>query len=120
MEVAGPLVPATLAVGPRHGAAPGQNQGGDQPTLGGLSHRLGGGRPQPRAARLGAYFRDGDAARKVAQIDGYVHERLAIFASIKHGRHGRNYHRFTWGWFTSLGVYLLSRRVRHGAAHALR
>jgi RNA-directed DNA polymerase len=68
----------------------------------------------------GAYFRDGNSARKFAQIDGYVHERLAIFASIKHGRHGRNYHRFTWGWFTSLGVYLLSGRVRHGAAHALR
>jgi RNA-directed DNA polymerase len=68
----------------------------------------------------GAYFRDGNSARKFAQIDGYVHERLAIFASIKHGRHGRNYHRFTWGWFISLGVYLLSGRVRHGAAHALR
>jgi hypothetical protein len=49
-----------------------------------------------------------------------VHERLAIFASIKHGRHGRNYHRFTWGWFTGLGVYLLSGRVRNGAAPALR
>jgi RNA-directed DNA polymerase len=45
----------------------------------------------------GAYFRYGNSARKFAQIDGYVHERLAIFASIKHGRHGRNYHRFTWG-----------------------
>jgi RNA-directed DNA polymerase len=52
----------------------------------------------------GAYFRYGNSARKFAQIDGYVHERLAIFAGIKHGRHGRNYHRCTWGWFTSLGV----------------
>jgi RNA-directed DNA polymerase len=52
----------------------------------------------------GAYFRSGNSARKFAQIDGYVHERLAIFASIKHGRHGRNYHRFTWGWFTGLRV----------------
>jgi hypothetical protein len=68
----------------------------------------------------GAYFRYGNSARKFAQIDGYVHERLAIFASIKHGLHGRNYHRFTWGWFTSLGIYLLSGRVRSGAAHALR
>src|SRR4029453_779407 len=35
----------------------------------------------------GAYSRDGTSARKFAQIDGYVPERLAIFASIKHGRH---------------------------------
>jgi hypothetical protein len=49
-----------------------------------------------------------------------VHERLAIFASSKQGLHGRNQHRFTWVWFTSLGVYLLSGRVRSGAAHALR
>ena len=68
----------------------------------------------------GAYFRHGNSARKFAHIDAYVHERLAIFASIKHGLHGRNQHRFTWVWFTSLGVYLLSGRVRSGAAHALR
>jgi hypothetical protein len=67
-----------------------------------------------------AYCRHGNSARKFAHVDAYVHERLAIFASIKHGCHGRNHHRFTWGWFTSLGVYLLSGRVRHGAAHALR
>jgi hypothetical protein len=62
----------------------------------------------------------GNSARKFAHIDAYVHERLAIFASIKHGLHGRNQHRFNWVWFTSLGVYLLSGRVRSGAAHALR
>jgi RNA-directed DNA polymerase len=66
----------------------------------------------------GAYFRYGNSARKFAHVDAYVHERLAIFASIKHGLHGRNYHRFDWGWFTGLGVYLLSGRVRGGAAHA--
>jgi len=77
-------------------------------------------RSDPPPRQLPTRLRYGNSARKFAQIDGYVHERLAIFASIKHGRHGRNYHRFTWGWFTSLGVYLLSGRVRHGAAHALR
>jgi RNA-directed DNA polymerase len=51
----------------------------------------------------GAYFRHGNSARKFAMIDSYVHERLAIFASIKHGLHGRNQHRFNWVWFTSLG-----------------
>jgi RNA-directed DNA polymerase len=70
----------------------------------------------------GAYFRHGNSARKFAMIDSYVHERLAIFASIKHGlRYHRNWsHRFTWAWLRELGVYRLSGRVRSGAAHALR
>jgi RNA-directed DNA polymerase len=70
----------------------------------------------------GAYFRHGNSARKFADIDSYVHERLAIFASIKHGlRYHRNWtRRFTWAWRQGLGVYLLSGRVRSGAAHALR
>jgi hypothetical protein len=69
----------------------------------------------------GGYFRHGNSARKFAQIDSYVHERLAIFASVKHGLHGRNWQRrFTWAWLKALGVYRLSGRVRSGAAHALR
>jgi hypothetical protein len=70
----------------------------------------------------GAYFRHGNSARKFADIDAYVHERLAIFASIKHGlRYHRNWtRRFTWAWLRGLGVYRLSGRVRSGAAHALR
>jgi RNA-directed DNA polymerase len=70
----------------------------------------------------GAYFRHGNSARKFADIDSYVHERLAIFASIKHGlRYHRNWtRRFTWAWLRGLGVYRLSGRVRSGAAHALR
>jgi RNA-directed DNA polymerase len=70
----------------------------------------------------GAYFRHGNSARKFAMIDSYVHERLAIFASTKHGlRYHRNWsHRFTWAWVRDLGVYRLSGRVRNGAAHALR
>jgi hypothetical protein len=69
----------------------------------------------------GAYFRYGNSARKFAQIDNYVHERLAIFASIKHGRHGRNWQRhYTWAWASRLGTYRLSRTTRNGTAHALR
>jgi RNA-directed DNA polymerase len=69
----------------------------------------------------GAYFRYGNSARKFAQIDSYVHERLAIFASIKHGRHGRNWQRhYTWAWASRLGTYRLSRTTRNGTAHALR
>jgi group II intron reverse transcriptase/maturase len=70
----------------------------------------------------GAYFRYGNSARKFADIDSYVHERLAIFASTKHGlRYHRNWtRRFTGAWLRGLGVYQLSGRVRSGAAHALR
>jgi len=69
----------------------------------------------------GGYFRHGNSARKFAQIDSYVHQRLAIFASVKHGLHGRNWQRrFTWAWLKALGVHRLSGRVRGGAAHALR
>jgi RNA-directed DNA polymerase len=63
----------------------------------------------------GGYFRHGNSARKFAQIDSYVHQRLAIFASVKHGLHGRNWQRrFTWAWLKALGVYRLSGRVRSG------
>jgi hypothetical protein len=31
------------------------------------------------------YFRNGNSGRKFNAVDGYVHERLAIFASRKHG-----------------------------------
>ena len=70
----------------------------------------------------GAYFRYGNSARKFADVDSYVHERLAIFASVKHGlRYHRNWtRRFTWAWLRGLGVYRLSGRVGSGAAHALR
>jgi hypothetical protein len=69
----------------------------------------------------GAYFRYGNSGRKFAQLDSYVQERLAIFASIKHGRHGRNWqHHYTWAWASRLGIYRLSGRTRPGAAHALR
>ena len=69
----------------------------------------------------GAYFRYGNSARRFAQLDSYVRERLAIFASIKHGRHGRNWQRhYTWAWYSRLGIYRLSGRTRDRAAHALR
>jgi hypothetical protein len=54
-------------------------------------------------------------------VNSYVHERLAILASIKDGRSGRNWAtRFTYEWFTNLGVYRLTGTVRHGTAHAQR
>ena len=68
-----------------------------------------------------AYFRHGNSARKFDAIDRYVHERLAIWASSKHGRHGRNWQsRYTAAWLARLGVYRLSGKVRYATAHASR
>jgi group II intron reverse transcriptase/maturase len=66
----------------------------------------------------GAYFRNGTSSRKFAMIDGYVHERLAIFDSAKHARTGRNWRRHDNAWLEQLGVYRLSRAMATVKAHA--
>jgi hypothetical protein len=67
----------------------------------------------------GAYFRYGNSSRKFNSIDGYVHERLAMLASVKHGLPGRNWTtRFTYEWLTRLGIYRLTGTVRYWAANA--
>ena len=69
----------------------------------------------------GNYFRRGNSARKFDRIESYVHERLAILASTKHGRSGRNWaSRYNGDWFRRLGVYRLNGTVRYGTAHASR
>jgi RNA-directed DNA polymerase len=67
------------------------------------------------------YFRWGNSAKKFAQVDRYVHQRLAIWMSKKHKlRHKRNWRRFDWEWHRSVGVYQLAGRARPHPAHALR
>lgn len=67
----------------------------------------------------GNYFRWGNSARKFHLIDGYVHQRLAIFMSTKHGlRRRRNWARFDREWVHSVGVYQLTGTVRSRPAHA--
>jgi RNA-directed DNA polymerase len=67
------------------------------------------------------YFRHGNSGRKFNAVDGYVHERLAIFASRKHGRRGRNWTtRYTGRWLERLGVYRLTGNVHWATAHANR
>ena len=68
-----------------------------------------------------ASFRHGNSSQKFGAVNGYVNERMAIFASKKHGLHGRNWAtRFNHGWCTSLGVYRLTGTVHKGSAHARR
>jgi RNA-directed DNA polymerase len=69
----------------------------------------------------GNYFRYGNSARKFAQIDGYVNERLAILASAKHGLQGRNWvTRFNYEWANQLGTYRLTGTVKPTLAYASR
>ena len=56
-----------------------------------------------------AYFHVGNSSRAFAQIDSYVHERLALFASKRAGRAGRGWTtRYPWAWSRKLGVFRLS------------
>jgi group II intron reverse transcriptase/maturase len=69
----------------------------------------------------GNYFRHGNSARKFAQIDSYVHERLAILACNKHQLSGRKWlDRYNGAWLRRLGVYALQGSVRYGSANASR
>ncbi len=71
--------------------------------------------------QLSTLLRNGNSGRKLNAVDGYVHERLAIFASRKHRLRGRNWTtRFTYGWITRLGVYRLTGNVHRATAHASR
>lgn len=68
------------------------------------------------------YFRRGNSARKFADVDTYVHERLMIWMSHKHGlQRRRNWSRFDHEWLHSIGVYRLERvKPLPRPAHALR
>ena len=69
----------------------------------------------------GNYFRYGNSARKFSLVDSYVHERLAILASAKHGLKGRNWvTRFNYEWCTKIGVYRLTGTVKPTTAYASR
>ena len=69
----------------------------------------------------GNYFRYGNSARKFAQLDGYVNERLAILASAKHGLKNRNWTtRFTYEWVDQLGIYRLNGTVKPTLVYASR
>jgi group II intron reverse transcriptase/maturase len=69
----------------------------------------------------GNYFRYGNSSQKFSKIDSYVHERLAILASAKHGLKGRNWvSRFNYEWCTKIGVYRLTGTVEPTTAYASR
>lgn len=60
------------------------------------------------------YFCGGNSSRKFAEVDRYVHERLALFDSKKRQRRGRRWGEVhTHDWRVRLGVYRLSGRIRY-------
>lgn len=62
----------------------------------------------------GNYFRWGNSGKKFAQIDSYVHERLALFDSKKRQHSGRWWARHPRSWSRDLGVYQLTGTIRYG------
>lgn len=55
------------------------------------------------------YFRHGNSGRAFAQIDSYVHERLALFASKRRTQRGRGWkRRYPLAWLRERGVFCLS------------
>ncbi len=69
----------------------------------------------------GNYFRYGNSGQKFDHIDAYVNERLALLASAKHGRTGRNWvTRYNHTWANQLGIYRLGGKVTRWSAHASR
>ena len=106
------VVPAALAFGSGDEQHPGKDQTPNGPPLRRDADRDRGGTPEPRPAGLGQLFRHGNSARKFAQIDGYVHERLAILACNKHGLSARKWvSRFNGHWLARLGVHTLKGTI---------
>jgi RNA-directed DNA polymerase len=61
----------------------------------------------------GQYFGAGNSAKKLFQVDTYVHERLALFDSKRRQKSGRRWEVHTRAWFRGLGVYQLNGTVRY-------
>jgi hypothetical protein len=59
------------------------------------------GRSEPSAARLAAYFRVGNSARKFMDVDHYLRERLAKFLAKKAGHGGHQRKRYMWAFSPS-------------------
>ena len=73
------------------------------------------------ARQLLTLLRLGNSSRAFAQIDSYVHERLALFASKRHGRIGCGWTtRYPLAWLRKLGVFRLSGCCVGYTLHATR
>jgi len=67
----------------------------------------------------GTYFGRGNSTRAFAQIDRYVHERLALLVSKRHQQVGRGWRtRYPASWLRTLGVFRLSGIRVGNALHA--
>ena len=65
------------------------------------------------------YFRQGNSSRVFEQINRYVHERLALFASKQHRQGGRGWKtRYPTSWLRRFGVFRLSGTRGGNTLHA--
>lgn len=64
----------------------------------------------------GNYFGRGNSAKKFAQIDSHVYDRLARFDNKKRGKAGRGGERHHSEWYSHLGVHVLNGTIRYTSA----
>ena len=88
LETAGSLLPPEVAVTAGHGLHQGQGPCADTPSRVGLDLSVVVEDLNPVLRGWGAYFRHGNSSAKFGAIDSYVHERMAMLASRKHGLPG--------------------------------
>ncbi len=69
----------------------------------------------------GNYFRNGNSGRKFAELDAYVHMRLALLARAKRRKHNRFWTaQHNYAWATRIGIHRLNGTVRKATPHASR
>lgn len=69
----------------------------------------------------GNYFRNGNSGRKFAELDAYVHMRLALLARAKRRKHNRFWTaQHNYAWATRIGIHRLNGTVRRATPHASR
>jgi RNA-directed DNA polymerase len=81
----------------------------------GNGHPRGDRGPEPDAARLGNYFRIGNAATKFRQVHDHVEWRLIRLLVKKRGRNLSARHAGQWDrhWLYGMGPYKLSGTIRY-------
>jgi RNA-directed DNA polymerase len=109
---------SALAVGSEHEAAAQEDSGADrtQPLRDG--HPRGDFGAESDPARLGNYYRTGNAANKFVQLDDYVVRRLKGLMRKRHGKHLKvgDFETWTRDWFEGHGLHRLRGTIRYPEA----
>src|SRR6266508_3164071 len=113
LALAGPLVPAAVALVTGDAVRAGQDPIPHGSEARWLADRGDRGQAQPQPAGLGRLHPPRQLRAEVRRDRPLRPRAFGDLASAKHGRHGRNWqHRHTAAWLARLGVYRLSGTVR--------